>query len=198
MRVFPAGQTVRQNEVLEQEGFDFVAGARFMRSHRFVSEKRGIYVLLIRDGDKLLEAAGYSDMGGAAAPAWTVGNGEYTHLYTGCSGNLRMRVKRHLVRDVRVSSFRKSLLALDAKFGVINATGHPFPMEPHQEAGLDLWLAMHGVVGFRRCEDDRASEAELLARSPSPLNAQGRPRTPFDKMLLRATAEFDGRFLKPL
>jgi hypothetical protein len=175
--------------MIEQEQFVCVPGYQLARSLRFISDRPGVYVILVRNGDNLLKAMGYS--GDGEAPLWRSSDGRFTHLYTGCSGNLRSRIKKHLVGDTRTSSFRKSLLAAEAKFGAIESTGHPLPIAPNDEFGLTLWLGANSLVGFKRCLDYRIEEGRLLGVAPSPLNITGRSTTPFARKLARIRDEYD-------
>src|SRR5258706_12156897 len=107
-----------------------------------------IYAFLFRDGDWLLKASGYFELGGK--PPVCVGG--YSHLYTGQTYDLARRIKNHLRGDVRTSTLRKSLLSIDT---LCLTAGRPVLKNaaPHNEALLTKWLAANGVVAFRRVAD---------------------------------------------
>jgi hypothetical protein len=175
----------------EQGEFEFIEGPDWVRSHRCIPERSGVYVMLVRAGDQLLDAAGYSALGGE--PTWCSPDGEYFHLYSGCSFDLRGRIKTHFVGHRQSSPFRKSVLALDAAYGAIAATGLPMPLARNRDQGLTLWLVNHGLVGFRRCSDFIDAEQQLLTRTPSPLNVQRRNRTDFTNQLADIRREYNVR-----
>src|SRR5437879_5401256 len=74
-----------------------------------IPERPGVYLFYLDGGTRLLNRTGYFDTD-SRSPLARQGR---THLYTGAAHNLRLRMKQHLDRDWRGSTFRKSLLAVE-------------------------------------------------------------------------------------
>jgi hypothetical protein len=172
---------------LEANGFELIPGYQLNRSPRYLPEKAGIYAISLRHGDRLLEALGYD--AGYGQP-WVDRNG-FTHVYSGSSGDLRDRVRKHFFADARVSTLRGTLIAAEGLYGAISATGLPLPMAPNVEFALDIWLVTHANVSIAPCANYRSREDEMIASSPSPLNIIGRPASPFAQRLLKMRAEWE-------
>jgi hypothetical protein len=146
-----------------------------------------VYAFLVYDGDRLLNASGYFDLGGL--PPLSVDG--HSHLYTGHTYELARRLKNHLRGDIRTSTFRKSLLSIDA----FMTRGQPIfgCADLFDAAPLTDWLATNGIVAFRREADPETAERDLLARTPSPLNITTRRVSNYARRLVALRCLLDGK-----
>jgi predicted GIY-YIG superfamily endonuclease len=172
------------------EGFSFISACEFRRLRQGPGDSPAVYGLFVRGADRILELARYFDH----STAMPMQIGEYGHLYTGCSAEAATRIKRHLVGDAHVSTFRKSMLAIEASCGAISRSGIGGwcgAMTP--EAALSEWLATNALVGWQRCDHPFDEEASILDAWPSPLNIQGRASTSFARHLVELRVRTYGR-----
>lgn len=148
----------------------------------------GVYALLFRNGDRLLEAAGY---GRADAQPWSLG--DWHHLYTGRSATLRRRVALHLSKTLNHSNVRESLLALHSHGNALAATGLALDGRVDPESALSSWLTAQCRVGFVETSNPFELERNIIAATASPLNISGRKRQGFTAVLegLRWRAALD-------
>ena len=135
----------------------------------------GVYLLLIKRGDALLNAVGYPDYG--LGVPWAVDG--WVHLYTGRSRTLRARVLRHLTANINISNVRETLVALHEHADALTATGVSVEDSPNLEVGLTRWLARQCRVGFMKTPDAEELERHILRSTTSPLNIAGRKRQGF-------------------
>lgn len=176
-------------QLLEYSDFKRVAATSFVSDHEVIAEDSGVYLLLIRGGDALLKAAGYYRL--EQRDPWAEDG--WSHLYTGSSALMQTRLKRHLLGDARVSTFRKTMLALEQQCGALTATGVPFDGSVHPELALDDWLEEQCQIATCEVGYFFDEEAHFLARWPSPLNITGRRGDPFSRRLMALRSVRDGR-----
>ena len=93
------------------EGFSLVTPSLIERYPERVPRCPGVYTILVRDGDRLLSQIGYAQY--ERPKPWRVA--DFTHLYTGESGDLGGRLHQHLLGDADGSGFRFTLMALAAE-----------------------------------------------------------------------------------
>lgn len=160
-----------------------------IKNPELLPEGGGIYAILIKDGARLLEASGYFDLEDATPWEWH----QFDHLYTGETQSLRTRLRRHLEGDIRVSTLRKTLIALERTFRAVTYVGGKFARDQHPELALDDWMQDQVVIGFKECWMPIDAERDLLRRSPSPLNISGRRSRPYSKRLMNARSQLVGQ-----
>ncbi len=173
------GQSIL-NHPLTYDDFKWMPASSFASKAPDIPNTPGVYLLLIRNGEAIVDEVGYRSLGGAAV--WS--RAGWAHLYTGCSSTLRVRIKRHLHSDARQSTFRQTLLALNDYSDALNAIGVPFDLERPSEVVLTEWLKNHCLIGFAEVADETQAEGEFLRRTASPLNIVGRSRSPFASRLV--------------
>lgn len=171
-----------QGSWLIRQGFSLVGGASIEKFAHRIPEGPGVYVLLIANGNEILERAGYRAQSDRAP--WKLGR--FVHLYTGESFGVRSRVAHHVTGTIKDSNFRMTLLALQAACHAISPTTQSWVSEDW----LTEWLRQNALVGFRRAEFIKEVEADILERSPSPLNIAGRSRSTFTKTLMGMRREY--------
>jgi hypothetical protein len=142
---------------------------------RHLPDRPAAYLILIQDGDRILETAGYFDVE-SRLPLQAE---QFVHLYTGASTEWGTRVRRHLTGDCWTSTFRRSLLSMERQvLALSNAALGPMAVVD-SEASLTLWLAEHALIGVKECFDPFATEMKVLKSESTPLNIDGRRRAPF-------------------
>jgi hypothetical protein len=171
--------------------FTFIEAATFAAHLDYVPDCPGVYVLLMRDGDRLLGATDYFEVDGRPVP---VGPGGLHHMYTGQSHGLRTRLKRHVLGDARVSTFRTTLLAIDARYDALSVVHRATEDRYQDEVRLTRWLTENLLVGLMRCDACCDTEAQLLRALPSPLNITLRKTSPFARSLIETRRAFRREF----
>lgn len=157
------------------EGFSLITPSVIERYPERVPRRPGVYTILLRGGDQLLSNAGYARH--ARPKPWRMV--DFTHLYTGESGDLGGRLNQHLFGDADASGFRFTLMALAAEHDLV-------------EGFLDLEVATrrhlkeHALIAFK--EECLIGEVEerIVERSGSPLNIRAREPDEFTKYLRAA------------
>ncbi|MFN3574587.1 MAG: IS1595 family transposase [Phenylobacterium sp.] len=168
-------------------GFRFVSAAEFVDDSRVVPETSGVYALMFRDGEALLQNLGHC--GEPDLPHW-VEQG-YLHLYTGETYALRSRLREHLQGDVRDSTLRETLMAAQWRSSALGAGGPDMSAVSEEvERTLSLWLSDQVLIGFKACGYVRDVEAEILRARASPLNIARRPPSAFANSLSELRRDF--------
>lgn len=170
-------------------GFTLVPAAHAVEYRTIIPEATGVYALLLRRGERLLDAAGYYD---CPLPHPLVHVGEFVHLYSGCSGSIGTRIRNHLVGDKRVSNFRRTLLSLEGYCGAMSAIA-PFQLGANEENDLTAWLSKNLMIAFQSTSDHLAVERGIITNLASPLNIQCRRPLPFARRLMAILRLWDGR-----
>jgi predicted GIY-YIG superfamily endonuclease len=178
--------------MLEREGFRLVPAKAFVEDRDLIADTSGVYAILLRHGDALLAPTGYYDLGGLQP----IQMGEFSHLYTGSTFELQTRLRRHLTGDARVSTFRKTLLAMHHAVRVFETAGAPL-MPGNAEHALDDWLKEHALLAVRECDACLNVEDHYLRSTPSPLNITNRRAAPFSRRLMRMRSLYDGKAVRP-
>lgn len=117
-------------------------------------------------------------------------------LYTGATADsLRLRIKRHIFGDTRVSTLRASLgLILRAQLG-LRAIPIPkkryFYFEPEQR--LTNWIVSNTAVGYCEADNPFTVEKAMLINQAGLLNIQGCDPTPLTRRLQMLRGAANGR-----
>jgi hypothetical protein len=127
-----------------------------------------------------LEVARYFEH--ETALPWQIG--EYGHVYTGQSAEGETRLRQHLFGAADVSTFRKTLLAVEEVYGAISRSETGVWAGDSQEEALSQWLADNAVVGWLTTDQPRELERAILAIEPSPFNIEGRRRSSYAAHLM--------------
>lgn len=174
------------------EGFRSVPAKAFIEKRDLIPDTGGVYAILLRGGDALLEPTGYYELGGLKP----IQMGEFSHLYTGSTLELQTRLRRHLTGDARVSTFRRTLLAIDHAVGAFEKAGAPLA-PGNAEHALDGWLGDHALLAVKECEACLDVEERYLRSTPSPLNITNRRSAPFSRRLMRMRSVYEGKAVRP-
>jgi predicted GIY-YIG superfamily endonuclease len=178
--------------MLERDGFRLVPAKAFVENRDLIADTNGVYAILLRGGDALLLPTGYYDLGGLQP----IQMGEFCHLYTGSTFQLQTRLRRHLTGDARVSTFRRTLLAMHHTAGVFEKSGAPLA-SGNAEHALDCWLQEHALLAVKECEACLDVEGHYLRSTPSPLNITNRRAAPFSRRLMRMRSLYEGKPVRP-
>lgn len=170
---------------LLKERFSALPASALVACPSSVIDTTGVYAILLLDADVVLARIGYNT--GVDGKLWSIG--KYGHVYTGEGAGVCGRLLDHLSGTVRDSTFRESLIALQAATGAIWDNSDPLHADLIAEEILTEWLSEKALVAFKHCNLIGEVERDLLQRSPSPLNIKDRPRTPFTDLLSRARAQ---------
>ena len=164
----------RNRSVGWQDDFEFKTADEFLATQKDVPNCPGVYALFARDGEALIQKAGFPD----SSPSFNWTREGALHIYTGETYGLRDRIVEHLCGVAGASTFRETLMAID--WHAAAAAGLPIrPDRASAEASLSAWMRENIVVGYRKCGYVRDVEAAILAATASPLNiarAGGSPR----------------------
>lgn len=176
------------DEILERtpiEQIRVVTAGTFLRlSHALVTEP-GVYGLLFRNGQALLEATGYEGRRPFAI-------GAFVHVYTGASFELGKRIPHHLVGNARRSNMRETLFALDAYFDGI--VGRLFlESRALNESALTNWMMGNVLIAYQRCSDPAHVETEFLQATASPLNVDKRRPSAYARRLMALRCALQGK-----
>ncbi len=169
--------------------FRFLRADAFLRAPDLVPESDGgIYAVLLRGAGALLTATGYFDLGGT--PPVTIDG--FLHVYTGSSYTLQKRLKSHLDGEVRTSTLRKTLLAIDLFCGqrgceIIGCR------DAWDEETLSAWLVANALVAICSTAAPLSLEKDFLSRTPSPLNITNRRASAYARRLIAIRSQFEGR-----
>ena len=144
-----------------------------------VPEQPGVYLLFLTGGMSLLETTAYFDVD-ERHPASINGR---AHLYTGAADNLRARLKQHLIRDRRASSFRQTLLAVEHARKAISRTLTP-ACKIVGEASLSEWLRENLTIGIQLAKRPFELESDLIGALVSPFNITLRRSHPYSRVLM--------------
>ncbi len=137
----------------------------------------GVYFFFVRDGHRLLKATAYFETG--EHPLITVG--DYTHLYTGATMNLRFRLTQHFVSPREEnSSPRKTFMALEEAFGVISKN----TKRKLDRDALTDWMYRNIRVGYLIARKPFDRERQLLKRHSSPFNIAHRRMDEYPQRLM--------------
>lgn len=142
-------------------------------------KQEGVYGLFLWEGERILEVAGYFRQQTLRPTAV----GRHHLLYAGQADDVARRLKSHLNGDAWVSTFRRSLLALEATSGAVSRANLGWNGSVAAELMLTTWLRAHALLWVQPCEDRREREREILAREASPLNIKLRESSAFAKSL---------------
>lgn len=173
---------------LPVRGGQAITGGEFRADEGLVPNVAGAYMIFVRGGEALLSAAGYEHASHLRAPRIA----DRIHLYTGQSMGLCTRLTKHFRKDARVSTFRTSLLAIERACGGISQTGTPHCDVGSCEFRLNDWLRENVTVGYWLHPCPQRGEAQILARTASPLNIAYRPDI-FSRRLRAFRAQWAGR-----
>ncbi len=144
----------------------------------------GIYLVLIRGGDRLLELAGYFDYHDRL-PYRRHG---YWHLYTGAGYEWGRRVRHHLSSTGHKSNLRYTLEALELVCRAISRSGVS-PWTGEGDDRLTRWLIQNSLIGACECGDPKTLEKAILESTASPLNIDQRKWDPFGRRLIEIRAQ---------
>lgn len=144
-----------------------------------IPERSGVYLFYLDGGTRLLDRTGYFDTD-LRSPLARHGR---THLYTGAAHNLRLRMKQHLDRDWRGSTFRKSLLAVEFARQAISRSRTPFS-KVSDEQSLTMWLRSNMTVELQFTDTPFERERRLIKDGVSPLNITLRRDHPYSQRLM--------------
>lgn len=162
------------------EGYSLITPNIFEGGARKVPEMPGVYALLMKGADRVLDLAGYG-AGKRCAP-WHVG--DYVHLYTGESFNLAGRITDHLFGEPAASGFQLTLLALQHAHQSLWMSGSDEP-DFVVVNRLRSLLRDNALIAFKQTPLCGDAEEDLIRRSGSPLNIRGRPQDDFTRVLTR-------------
>lgn len=146
-----------------------LSGSEVIDFPELVPAERGIYLVFLDGGRRLLEHTGYF----RTETREPVSIGSKLHFYTGSAKNLRRRVVQHFVRDIRTSSLRKTLFSIEHAKQAISRSGTP-RCHIRDEKTLSAWLFRNGSVAIGRAANPLAAERLLLQAFASPFNIKGR------------------------
>lgn len=169
----------------------------FLFHPELVCNGLGVYAILLKDADSLLNRAGLSNV--ADISRWSLKG--HQHVYTGMSVAVRSRLLWHLCGNVWNSSVREALLSIQfvdcALWGECD-----FDLKD-QEERLTEWLEDRVIVGFRIDDDAAELESSLIGRYPSPFNSKGNRQTDLvlelgkKRVLLRDHLRATGKVARP-
>jgi hypothetical protein len=147
--------------------FRWMDAHRLLRSERRLPERAGAYAVFVKEGQQLLDRL---NLPAIEKPDLVSPVDGFAHVYTGCSGNLRLRMPRHFKGDTNTSSLRHTLLAGERAHGALSATGVPLDDDANVEFSLDRWISRQGLFLWWQSKDHMELEAQILATVRSPLN----------------------------
>lgn len=165
-----------------REDFDYLSAEAFLNDPSTVPDGPGVYAVFLKNGRCLLQASGFIEH--QSTPFWHHQGAD--HVYTGETYGLRTRLYDHLVGDIRASTLRESLLAL--QFNLDDS----FREEagPTIEKNLSDWLRANAVIGFKSCGYVQDVERVILDATASPLNVSRANSTNYARLLLDLRRRF--------
>lgn len=171
--------------MLNPHAFAFMTADQFVRRGALMPSVPAVYLVLIRDGDRLLEVSGYFAHH-SEVPFQIDG---FYHLYTGASRAWVGRMAAHIAGSAEESTLRRTLLSLERINDSIWLSGVGLSGRDKQEARLTNWLLENALLAVSPRDNPWLAEAEILRAEPSPLNIQQRLDHGFSRLLLRVRAQ---------
>jgi hypothetical protein len=165
--------------LLESIEFILLSGCEVVELPELVPAKRGVYLLFLAGGQKLLERTGYF----RTESKEPLSTDDQVHVYTGAAGDLRRRLLQHFVGDVRRSNLRKTLFAIERAKQAVSRTGTP-RCHVTDEKSLGHWLYRNALVAVGCTNDPFGSERALLSRFSSPLNIRADRASAYSQALM--------------
>lgn len=146
----------------------------------------GVYLWFVRGGRSILEQSSYFTTK-AEGPLLRIDAGD--HLYTGAAQNLRFRLGQHIFNPIHEnSSPRKSLVALERRFGAISKAVESIH-DVEDDEGLTEWIFENVTFGIETHPDFFSREYEIIRRYASPFNIAHRRAHRYSKWLMAWRAE---------
>ena len=147
---------------------------------------KGVYTLMLSDGDRLLDRCGYSHIA-ERAPTFLSDGLMLANVGSTTKLDLSRRLNHHLWGDSRVSSLRRSIAVLWAPRWMrpVGQPGHPsFHFGHKGEAWITRFIQRHDHFGWWPSERPAREEFELIARHEPMLNIKGLERSSWAQHLL--------------
>jgi hypothetical protein len=163
------------------EGFSLITPSLIKKYPEKIPPAPGVYAIMLRGGTEILSRCDSSLLD---QRPWAVR--DFTHLYTGESGNIRNRLDDHLTGEIDRSGFRLTLLSLQLSMRAIWPDMH-WNIEDC-DVKLRHLIEANALIAFKRGDYIGDIEQDLISRSRSPLNIRGRPQTPFTQLLTSSRA----------
>jgi hypothetical protein len=150
---------------VESTEFILLSGCKVVEVPELVPARRGVYLLFVAGGRKILERTGYFRTE-AREP---LSIDDLVHVYSGAAGQLRRRILQHLVGDVRRSNLRMTFLSLERAQKAVSRSGTP-KCHIKDETSLNGWLYRNAYVAVGCIDNHFEAERTLLSRYASPFN----------------------------
>jgi hypothetical protein len=166
-------------EPLESTEFILLSGCEVMECPELVPAERGVYMVFLEGGRKLLERTGYH----LTETEEPLSIDDKVHLYTGAAKDLRRRIVQHFLRDVRTSNFRKTLFSIEDAKQAVSRSGTP-KCRIKDERTLGLWLYRNALVAVGCTDRHFEAERILLSRFASPFNIRARRSSLYAQALI--------------
>lgn len=163
----------------ELKNLAFLSAHDIFRCPEDVPAYAGVYLVFLRGGLRILQATSYFD----TAEEMPLSIRDHDHLYTGAASNLRDRLEQHMRRDIRSSSLRKTLLAIEHQQRAISGCGRHMRRIVNEES-LTEWMCCNAVIGIQFTSAPFDRERELISRYHSPFNITLRRHHPYSKALM--------------
>jgi hypothetical protein len=164
---------------LESTEFILLSGCEVMECPELVPAERGVYMVFLEGGRKLLERTGYF----STESKEPLATDEKVHLFTGWASDLRRRIVQHFLHDVRTSNLRKTLLSIEHATRAVSRSGTAL-CRVKDEQTLGLWLYRNALVAIGCTDKPSEAEQMLLGRFASPFNIGARPATQYSRALM--------------
>ena len=160
------------------KGLTLIPACDVHRAPESVPDEAGVYLFLLKGGQRILRATSYFETDDCLPLCIC----DHDHLYTGAASSLRDRLEQHMRRDMRSSSLRKTLLAIERQRRAV--TGDHRKRGIVSESSLTNWMCRNAMIGIQFTSTPFDRERELIEHYTSPFNITLRRRHPYSKALM--------------
>ena len=152
-----------------------------------IPEAPGVYAILVHGGAEVLARVGFNSLVGRRPLSGRNG----TSFYVGSTATLFTRIRRHVAGEAAVSTFRRSMLALQLAEGALTGKVDDWSYGA-AEKELTAWLQPRLAVAWTEIDDPRSLERRAISPSRAPLNIELN-RTGFARKLIALRTQVFGR-----
>jgi hypothetical protein len=163
--------------MLDLNRFVFMPARQFVRCAHRLPSVPAVYLVLLRDGIRLLQVSGYF----LHHPQVPLTQGDYCHVYTGASRRWVTRVMDHLGGTTNLG---ETLLSMERILGSIRQSGIGTWPRNGESTCLSNWLLENAMIGVSPNPDPFAYETRILREEPSPLNLVERMSSTYAQQLM--------------